>query len=108
MSPRDIHEQTYDEIQRLIDAMSPHGDTEDEEPEGLDQSESAKLSELRHDKALLQEHWRAGTVTQPALQPDGRVAPTYSRSCGNPQPCPHALGLASMNRPGMSGDCLKR
>ncbi len=53
----------------------------------------AELAQLQSDKALLLAHWQ----TQDGVV--GATAPVRARACGQPEPCPHVLGLAQRYGP---------
>jgi hypothetical protein len=86
---RDIHDSIFDEIKARTSTLRAGAPTS--APDGGARTQAdvdAELAQLEDDQAVLLAHWR----TQ-----DGVVAPTapvHARACGQPQPCPHVLGLA--------------
>jgi hypothetical protein len=84
-----LHDSIFDEIDGRIRTLRAGAPTATPDDGARTQAEiDAELAQLESDKALLLAHWR----TQ-----DGFVAPTApvrARACGQPQPCPHVLGLA--------------
>ena len=86
---RDIHECIYDEIAERIEtlesgALSPHENGTAWSQEEIDNA----LSELHADRETLRQHWIAHSVV-------AWRGPGKAKACGQRQPCPHTLGLAS-------------
>lgn len=85
----DIHDSVFDEIEQRIRALqseTPAADTEG--GVWIQEEVDAELARLESDRALLLAHWKTQDGVVPA------TAPVRARACGQPQPCPHALGLA--------------
>ena len=86
----DIHDRIHDEIRtrrRSLESGAPASPLGEEAWTGDEISRT--LAELDADLKLLLAHWKTG----------GRMTTGYplakSEACGNPQPCPHVLGLAT-------------
>jgi hypothetical protein len=88
-SHTDIHDSVFDEIEERISTLQSGAPTSALEGAAWTQAEAdAELAKLQSDKSLLMAHWKTK---------DGVVAattPERARVCGQPQPCPHVLGLA--------------
>lgn len=88
----DLHDRIYDELTSQITtleggALLHHPDGSAWSTTEVEQS----LSALHADRELLKEHWR---IT-PGAAGLASENPPQTASCGNPQPCPHVLGLAA-------------
>jgi len=85
----DIHDSVFAEIEGRISTLRSGAPTSAPDRGAWTQAEvDAELAQLESDRGLLLAHWK----TQ-----DGVVAaatPVRARACGQPQPCPHVLGLA--------------
>ena len=85
----DIHDSIFDEIQARISTLRAGAPTSAPDGAARTQAEvDAELAQLEGDQAILLAHWR----TQDGVV--ARTAPVHARACGQPQPCPHVLGLA--------------
>ncbi|WP_299954388.1 hypothetical protein [uncultured Modestobacter sp.] len=85
----DIHDGIFDEIKARISTLQAGAPTA--APDGGARSQAdvdGELAQLEADKTVLLAHWR----TQDGVV--ATTAPVYARACGQPQPCPHVLGLA--------------
>lgn len=85
----DIHDSVFDEIEGRISSLRSGAPTAAPGSRAWTQEEvDGELTQLESDKALLLAHWKTqnGVVTA--------TAPARARACGQPQPCPHVLGLA--------------
>ena len=85
----DIHHSLFDEIEGRISTLRSGAPASAPDRGAWTQDEvDAELAQLESDQTLLLAHWKTqdGVVSA--------TAPVRARACGQPQPCPHILGLA--------------
>ena len=86
---QDVHDRIFDEIDAQLGTLEFGAPTTHSDGSSWTQEElAAALADLQSDKDALLAHWKIR---------DGMVAadaPPRTRACGQPQPCPHVLGLA--------------
>ena len=86
--PHDIHERVLDEIDERIGALQSGAVAQ--VPDGRAWSTgdfTEQLDLLTKDRELLLAHWKLQDGLVPATHPP------RARECGQPQPCPHVLGV---------------
>jgi len=86
---QDLHEIILAEIEGRISTLRAGAPAA--RPDGgawTDEEVRAEVAHLSSDRDLILAHWKTldGVV--------GAAEPTRARACGQPQPCPHTLGLA--------------
>lgn len=85
----DIHDNVLAAIEGRIRSLRSETPTSTPQLGAWTQVEvDAELAQLERDQALLLAHWK---------KQDGVVeatTPARAHACGQPQPCPHVLGLA--------------
>ncbi len=89
-APRtDIHDNVFDEIEGRIATLQAGAPASGSDSGAWTQEDvDAELAQLGNDLELLLAHWKAKDGVVAA------TAPVRARACGQPQPCPHVLGLA--------------
>lgn len=86
----DIHEAIHDEIASRLDTLRSGVPTTGPSGESWSEAEvNTAVEDLEADAKLLRDHWRTGAQTTSGYPP------AIAAACGQPQPCPHVLGLAS-------------
>lgn len=89
----DIHDSLFAEIEGRINTLESGAPASAADGSAWTQAEiDAELAQLRSDEALLLAHWKTKDGVVAA------TAPARASACGNPQPCPHVLGLAQKYR----------
>lgn len=86
---KDLHDSVFDEIKGRINALQVGAPASGPDGGAWTQAQiDAELGRLENDLEVLLAHWK----TQDGLVE--ATAPVRARACGQPQPCPHVLGLA--------------
>lgn len=85
----DIHDSLFREIEGRMSTLRAGAPISAPDRGARMQAEvEAQLAQLESDQAVLLAHWRLEDGLFAAAEP------VRARACGQPQPCPHVLGLA--------------
>jgi len=84
----DIHDRIHDEIELQLQSLRVSAPAVVDGAAWSEDEVQRKIADLELDMETLLDHWRTEDGTH------GDDGTPNARACGNPQPCPHTLGLA--------------